>query len=280
MGDSRAEQRQRYAEEIAAIGGIDSQVLLRAFSVVPREDFLPPGPWDVENIQGSYYRTQDASVSRILHAVGVCLDLPRALNTGNPARIARFLEAVDIKPGETVFHIGCGLGYFSAIMAELVGENGCVIAAEIDPGLRAQARQNHSDLHNVEVVEDALTIQLPPVDVIFSSAGMATIHRPWTDSLRSGGRMLLPLTGTLNSGFVFIFRKMDDDATFSARRCDFMRFYPLVGVRDAAGMSALDKVLADRRPDLAQGLKLRLDNHQREGDCWLHRDDFCICLEN
>jgi hypothetical protein len=58
-----------------------------------------------------------------------------------------------------------------------------------------------------------------------------------------------------------------------------MRFYPLIGARDPAGMSVLDAALADRRADLARGLTLRLAPHQRDGNCWIHRDDFCICLE-
>jgi hypothetical protein len=36
-----ARQRLRFAEEIAVVGGIKSHLLLPAFSVVPREQFMP-----------------------------------------------------------------------------------------------------------------------------------------------------------------------------------------------------------------------------------------------
>ncbi len=266
-----------YVEEVAAAGGVRAAAVLAAFRAVPREAYTPPGPWTIEAIDGSYYLTEDAAISRILHAVGVCLDIKRGLNSGNPARVGRLLEAVDIRPGETVFHVGAGLGYFSAIMAELVGENGRVTAAEIDADLLAQARQNLAGLQNVVVVGEAQAVTLSAVDVIFSSAGLSTIPQHWIDMLRPGGRMLLPLTGAFDSGHIFLFRKTDDAAWLAARQCTFMRFYPCVGMRDVADMQALDQALADPRVEAVRWL--RLDPHARDANCWLHREDYCLCLE-
>ena len=232
MSDRYQEQRQRFAEEVAAAGGIKSPNLLRAFEVVRREEFLPPPPWIVEAIEGTYYLAEDASVSRILHAVAVCIDIKRRLNSGNPALIGRLLESVDIQPGETVFHVGSGLGYYSAILAELVGQSGRVIASEIDPAFQAQARQNLAAFRNVQVVGDGGSAQLPPVDVIFVSAGITNFPPAWTDALCPGGRLLVPLTGTFESGHVFMFRKTEDPAWFEARRLKFMRFYSCIGLRD------------------------------------------------
>jgi protein-L-isoaspartate O-methyltransferase len=38
--------------------------------------------------------------------------------------------------------LGCGVGYFTAIMAEVVGADGSVIASEVDPALAAAAPEN------------------------------------------------------------------------------------------------------------------------------------------
>jgi protein-L-isoaspartate(D-aspartate) O-methyltransferase len=277
--DALAERRRFYAEELAAVGGIRSKILLQAFALVRREDFLPPGPWIVEAIDGSYYPTEDAAVSRILHAVGVCLDLPRTLNSGNPARIGRQLEAAAVCPGETVFHVGAGLGYFTAILAQLVEGHGRVIAAEIDPALRAQARNNLRDSKNVTIIEDALAAEMPTVDVIFSSAGMADIPLPWIAALAPGGRMLLPLIGAFNAGYVFLFQKNAAGEPLRVRRIAYMRYYPCVGKRDIAEMHALDAAMVKRQLDLLQDLTLTLDPHTADDTCWMHGAAYCLRLD-
>jgi len=42
-----------------------------------------------------------------------------------------------VKPENTVLDVGCGMGYFSLGLAELVGENGKVIAADLQPEMLA-----------------------------------------------------------------------------------------------------------------------------------------------
>jgi ubiquinone/menaquinone biosynthesis C-methylase UbiE len=50
-----------------------------------------------------------------------------------------------VRPGNTVLDVGCGMGYFSLGLAELVGEQGKVIAADLQPqmlaGLLRRARR-------------------------------------------------------------------------------------------------------------------------------------------
>ena len=43
--------RRFYAEEIAAVAGLRSQVLIKAFATVPREHFLGPGPWKLGGLE-------------------------------------------------------------------------------------------------------------------------------------------------------------------------------------------------------------------------------------
>ncbi len=46
-----------------------------------------------------------------------------------------------VEPGETVLDIGCGMGYFSLTLARMVGENGHVIAADLQERMLAGLRR-------------------------------------------------------------------------------------------------------------------------------------------
>src|SRR5689334_966410 len=43
------------------------------------------------------------------------------------------LKALDVKPGQTICDMGCGNGFYSLKLAELVGQSGQVIAVDIQP---------------------------------------------------------------------------------------------------------------------------------------------------
>jgi len=268
--------RQRLAQEIAALCGVRSEAVLQAFATVPREDFLPPGPWTIEGLDGSYFRSPDEDPDHILHAVGVAIsrgeEVP--LHCANPAVVAKTLEVTGIKPGDRVLHVGAGLGYFSAVIAELVGPSGQVTAAEIDPDLAAQATDNLAPWSWVTVTGDALALPARPYDVIFSSAGMAILPPDWVRLLPPGGRMSLPLTGSNGGGFSFLFHRNDDGDFIEARLLSFVRFYPCLGLRGADDISALDTALNDRRAPFITSI--REDRHDREAECWLHGDGWCL----
>jgi protein-L-isoaspartate(D-aspartate) O-methyltransferase len=269
-----AENRRIYVRELAAHGGLRSEALLRAFGAVPREKFLPPGPWIVEASDGSYYATETADVANVLHAVGIVLDPARDLINANPAKVGRMLEAAAIMPGETVLHVGAGLGFFSAIMAELVGPKGRVIAAEIDDRLASGARRNLAPWTNVEVVGDGLCHPAAAADVIFASAGVAALPLSWVRALRPGGRMIVPMIGSLHGGFLFRFEKHQAGHWLSAQARSFVRFFPCAGTRTREAIAAMDAAIADPRAPSVR--HLRLDPHHRTSECWLHADGWCL----
>lgn len=63
----------------------------------------------------------------------------------NPVR--RFIHAPQriladwVKVGDTALDVGCGMGYFTLGLAELVGKSGRVIAADLQPQMLAGLRQ-------------------------------------------------------------------------------------------------------------------------------------------
>src|SRR5512145_1906979 len=69
--------------------------------------------------------------------LGAGLDHPLRRWLHNPQEILAELVA----PGDTVLDVGCGIGYFSLGLAQLVGETGQVIAADLQPEMLAGLRQ-------------------------------------------------------------------------------------------------------------------------------------------
>ena len=142
-------RRQFFAEEIEAVARLRSPQLVEALATVPREQFLPPGPWtvlaeaDVTGMTPVKTRlTPDADAARVYHNIRIAIDPARQLFNGQPATLAPWIDALEIQPGARVLHVGAGLGYYTAVMAHCTGPAGRVLAFEADPVLAAQARAN------------------------------------------------------------------------------------------------------------------------------------------
>jgi len=137
----------KYAEEIAEKITDISPRLKTAFTKVKREKFLGPGPWKIFDIPSfRYIQTEDDNPEHIYHDVLVAIDEARYLNNGQPSGLAKWINSLDLKQNEKVLHIGCGLGYYTAIMAEMVGIEGEVTGLEIDGFLAARAKKKSNGL--------------------------------------------------------------------------------------------------------------------------------------
>src|SRR5262249_2208722 len=120
------------------------------------------------------------------------------------------------KRGQRVMQVGAGTGYYTAVLAEIVGPSGRVIAVECDGELAAKARVNLREWIQVEVVHgDGRTHDPGEVDAIIVFAGSSHPAPLWLDGLPDGGQLLLPLTGDNWRGFVLgVTRYHDYDRRF------------------------------------------------------------------
>jgi protein-L-isoaspartate(D-aspartate) O-methyltransferase len=139
---SLAQARRWFADDLRTIGHLLDERVIGAFATVPRERFAGPGPWRILHFADGYWTTPDADPRRLYHNVLIALDEERRLNIGEPLLWARQFDRIGVKDGNRVLQIGMGSGYYTAILAELVGANGRVDGIEIDAPLATAAKRN------------------------------------------------------------------------------------------------------------------------------------------
>ena len=209
-------ERQRYAERLMHGMGGNTQRLHDAFADTAREDFVGLPPWPL--LGHDLGRTWSDDARDLYQDVLVGLDAERGINNGQPSLHARCLAACDPRLGDTVLHIGAGTGYYSAILAQLVGERGRVIAYEIEPDLAARAAANLKPWPqaSVRAISGALP-PLPACDVIYVNAGATHPLAAWLDALRDGARLIFPLTPDDGSGCMLLVTHLASRALCRAR---------------------------------------------------------------
>lgn len=193
--DRMVERRRAYARAMTARAGFEDPALEDALAALAREDFLPPPPWLVFGDEGQERTSEPA---RLYRDVLVALERDRGVNNGSPSLHAGWIHALRPRPGERVVHIGAGSGYYTAVLARLVGPGGRVTAVEIDRELATLAGdalpRALPDGPAVEVVAgDGETWPREAADIVYVSFGIAAPAAPWLDRLAVGGRLLFPL---------------------------------------------------------------------------------------
>ena len=150
MAGRVAERRKAYAAEIMRLAGMRDLRVEAAFAEVPREDFAGPPPWRIGS-GGPFGLTSADDPERLYEDVLVGIDARRGINNGQPSLHAQSIAALGLREGETVVQIGAGAGYYTAILATLVGATGRVIAYEIEPDIAERAAANLARYSQVEV---------------------------------------------------------------------------------------------------------------------------------
>jgi protein-L-isoaspartate(D-aspartate) O-methyltransferase len=284
MSDTLAAQRRFFAEEIQAIANLRTPALVEALATVPREAFLPPGPWTIRaesDLGGPPRQTPDADPRHVYHNFSVAIDASRMLFNGAPGLVALCVDALALEPGDRVLHVGSGPGYYSALMAHVVGDGGRVTAVEVDEALAARARDCLAGLRQVDAMcGNGVDGIGGAYDAILVNAGMTHPHEAWVNALAPGGRFVLPLTftapqmGPIGKGVIVRFTRPADGNELPARVVAPTAIYSAVGIRDESYNDKLrDALMRGIWPPIT---RLRRDPHEPSSLCWLHGDTFCV----
>ena len=173
----------------AFVARVGDPRVVEAFATVPRERFVGPGPlrvlssWNMKE----YWTPPNAGPSAVYHDVLIAYDEQRWLNNGQPSFWAFVFDKLHVAAGEHVIHLGCGMGYYTAVLAELVGRGGAITAIEIDERLANRRRgRRWRPGPTSRVNGDGAQRSLPESDVVVASAGATHPLLAW---LAASGRM-------------------------------------------------------------------------------------------
>ncbi len=250
--------RNWFAQDIRiAAPVIDNPAIITAFAKVPREHFLGAGPWRIHprQLDRPAYTSPTAEPHHIYHDVLISIDHDLGINNGLPSLWAYYLDQMAIKPGDVVLQVGAGVGYFSAILAELVTSSGRVIAYEIDEALADRAKGNLKGYANVEVLSgDACKAEsLPSLDAVIVFAGATHVPENWLSRLAKTGRIVIPFTADDHWGFMLLLEKRGSElAASSLGNCGF---YHCGGARkpiEAAALKTAIETSGGKIPPLGQ----------------------------
>jgi len=197
-------------EEQLRARGLQSESVLEAMGMIPRELFLPPS------------RHHEAYIDQ-------ALPLSQGQTISQPFMVAVMTEALDLDPSYRVLEIGTGSGYQTAILAHLAAE---VFSIERIPELAYQAEDALDDLgcENVRIRVADGTLGWPdeaPFDGILVTAGAPRIPESLKGQLiEDGGRLVVPVGDRFVQELVRVTRKGDSFESENLLAC---RFVPLLG---------------------------------------------------
>jgi len=282
------ECRSFYAREVKFAANPATPGLVEAFARVPREKFLGPGPWQIGSAEGramsaaglmqmAYMSVEDPR--DVYHNVVVSLDRAKDINNGQPSALARWIDALALKEGDRVYHLGCGVGYYTAIMAEVVGPGGSVVGLELQPELAERAKKNLAAYANVKVeAGDGAAFDPGERDAMLVNAGVTHPRTIWLERLRPGGRLVVPFTLAMNAttGQGVMTKIVRERGGYSTELVSPLAIFSGGSMRDPELEPLMLKALTSG--GLLKLKSVRRDAHEPSESCVLHGKEVCLSL--
>ncbi len=147
-----------------------------------------------------------------------------------PATVAFMLELLQPQLGEKILDIGVGSGWQAALIAQIVGKNGQVVAVERIRELVDFAKNNLAKykFDNIEVLEVNGYGGYPPYepyDAIIAAAAAPKVPKEILSQLKIGGRLVIPVGEDKQSIYHI---KRESEKNFKYKEYPGFMFVPLV----------------------------------------------------
>lgn len=187
---------QKLVDQLVAEKSLVTKEIIKAFYKIDRGNFLPKS-------------------SQLQAGLNTALEIGFEQTISQPFTVAFMLELLQPKRGQKVLDIGSGSGWQTALLREIVGEEGEVIALEIVPELKKMGENNLKKFgfKNVEFLAKDGSGGLPkeaPFDRIVGAAAIPKIPSILKEQLKIGGRLVMPV-GKLDQKIVLIIREDKDN---------------------------------------------------------------------
>jgi protein-L-isoaspartate(D-aspartate) O-methyltransferase len=209
-GDSpQKDRRDAMVCEQLARRGIADPHLLAAMGAVPRHHFVPP-----ELVAHAY----DDGPLPIGHGQTI----------SQPYVVAAMIELAGTAPGHRALDIGCGCGYQTAVLAEIVDE---VYAVERIPELADAAKQRLEklDVKGVQLRQGDGWNGWPeaaPFHVVLVACAAERVPPPLVEQLAPGGRLVMPVGGRGVQHLTVVEKR--SDGTIDEKIRDAVAFVPML----------------------------------------------------
>ncbi len=192
-------------------GWLKTPRIIGAFKKIKRIDFLPEDMKDLAELNEA-------------------LPIDFGQTISQPLVVAFMLEQLQPEAGEKILDIGSGSGWTTALLAEIVGEKGKVIAVEVVPELKEFGEKNASKYNFIKkgIVEFICDDghkgceKEAPFDKILVSATAVKIPETWKKQLKIGGRIVIPINSS-----IWLFIKKNE-TEFEKKEYPGFVFVPLI----------------------------------------------------
>jgi len=167
-------------------GWLKTPRIIKAFREVKRVDFLPKEIKDLAELNEA-------------------LSIGYGQTISQPLVVAFMLELLQPQPGDKILDVGSGSGWTTALLAQIVGQKGKVIAIDIIPELVEFGKKN-VEKYNFVKKGRALFIcadgskgyeKEAPYDKILASASAETLPPVWKEEVKIGGRIVTPIGSSI-----------------------------------------------------------------------------------
>lgn len=166
---------------------LKTERIIEAFRKIKRIDFLPE---DMKNLAD----------------LNEALPIGQSQTISQPLVVAFMLEQLQPEPGDKILDVGAGSGWTSALLGEIVGQEGKVIAIEIIPELKEFGETNVGKYNFIKKGQVQFILadgsqgyrKAAPFDKILASAAVqGKIPQVWKEQLKIGGRIVTPIGSSI-----------------------------------------------------------------------------------
>lgn len=174
-------------------GWLKTPRIIEAFRKIKRADFLPAEMKDLAELNEA-------------------LPIGYGQTISQPLVVAFMLEHLEPRPGDKILDVGSGSGWTSALLGEIVGEKGKVIAIEVVPELKEFGKNNAAKYNFIEkgimefVCADgskgypniaSRSELVEGFDKILASASAERLSLAWKEQIKIGGRIVAPIGSSI-----------------------------------------------------------------------------------